>query len=628
MKRILVIDDSEVVRETLALILRRDFIVSQRSPGSGGVVFPGPSEDIDLLIFGLRPNLGVEVSQFLAFAAKAPFAVLFLVESKSAARALEERDRVRCLVKPFNPYVLLDEVGQLLSRENILSGDLPAAPASEKAVDSGTLEYPFLSLGASRLARRFAMAPLPLLIYGEIGCGQERVARGIYDMQPARGRPVTLNAAEINRDYLALKKAEITSSGRLAGSRLAVIIENLDKCSPAGQSLLLEFLERGEEEFGGLRLFTTSRADLLEKVYLGEFLEPLYYKLATLTLKLAPLRDRRGDIPRIAAWCAQSLARALGLGAVSFSTEAEERLSKYLWFGNVCEMETVIARTLAVYRKNQIEAGELVFDFSDEKELPDFRDEETHGAPAPQPKEETRAVSAPSAAPGGSFKDAGLGNGRARAIELNVLIHELAHELKNPMVTIKTFAQLLGDRYQDENFRVRFRDVVGGDIERMDDLLESMIEFADFSQPRTRNVALGVKLRGAVEAIHSECAKRQVRIRWKGDPANDEVRTDEEQLAYVLKNVLLAVLGQARAGSEIEMDLAQRGTLIISYLREGGRFTAITHYFHTSAQGAEETVLPLRILLSKELLERNGGRMIFDQSDSERDIVKMEFTLA
>ena len=72
-------------------------------------------------------------------------------------------------------------------------------------------------------------------------------------------------------------------------------------------------------------------------------------------------------------------------------------------------------------------------------------------------------------------------NGHAKSVDLNLVIHELAHEFKNPMVTIKTFAQLLGERYQDENFRSRFQEVVGGDIERMDDLLEVMIEFADFT---------------------------------------------------------------------------------------------------------------------------------------------------
>jgi len=92
------------------------------------------------------------------------------------------------------------------------------------------------------------------------------------------------------------------------------------------------------------------------------------------------------------------------------------------------------------------------------------------------------------------------------------LIQELAHELKNPMVTIKTFAQLLKDRYHDENFRSRFQDVVSGDIEGMDELLELMIEFAEFSQPRWSKVPPQEKLRSALTEVTNECAKRQMQI--------------------------------------------------------------------------------------------------------------------
>ena len=93
----------------------------------------------------------------------------------------------------------------------------------------------------------------------------------------------------------------------------------------------------------------------------------------------------------------------------------------------------------------------------------------------------------------------GSTNGSVTRFDLNVVIHELAHELKNPMVSIKTFAQLLGDRYQDENFRTRFQEVVGSDIERMDELLEVMIEFADFAQPRKRRRGTGRKAARRIE---------------------------------------------------------------------------------------------------------------------------------
>ena len=104
----------------------------------------------------------------------------------------------------------------------------------------------------------------------------------------------------------------------------------------------------------------------MEKVYRGEFLEALYYKLATLTLKLQPVRERRDDIPVLADWFARSYADVLRISEPTFSAEASSRLCNYLWFGNLMELETVIARTLALRRKSSIEAVDLVFDFGDE----------------------------------------------------------------------------------------------------------------------------------------------------------------------------------------------------------------------------------------------------------------------
>ena len=100
--------------------------------------------------------------------------------------------------------------------------------------------------------------------------------------------------------------------------------------------------------------------------------------------------------------------------------------------------------------------------------------------------------------------------------DLSVVIHELAHEFKNPMVTIKTFAQLLEERYQDENFRSRFQDVVGSDIERMDGLLEMMLEFADFARPRLSKVVLADKLRAVLTDIPRRMRQAANPVRVEG----------------------------------------------------------------------------------------------------------------
>jgi DNA-binding NtrC family response regulator len=614
MKRILIIDESEVVRETLGLILGREFAVSKRPLGDNGLPSPDAAHEIDLLIFGVSPHHGLETGRLVQMARQLPFAVLFLVESKSTARVIESSDAFECLTKPFNPYELQERVGQLLTRGKPLivrhGWDEPA----RREDGSRYLEFPFLSRSAATLVRRFAATKLPLLIHGELGCGQLQVVSAIHRQQG--GLCVTVNAAAADADYLAQKRKEL---GSIAGANLTSIIlfiENLDRCQAAAQTGLSNYIAEAQQHCD-LRLLSTANADLLERVYRGEFPEGLYYQLAVLSLHLPPLRERLTDIPPLAQSFARQLAPSLRVREPVFSASACERLANYLWFGNLRELETVVARTMAIRNKEQIDATDLVFDFGGEMEAIDAS-ELVEFVPPAVPE---NMVSVPH----NSFDE--QTNGRAKSVELNLVIHELAHEFKNPMVTIKTFAQLLGERYHDENFRSRFQEIVGGDIERMDDLLEMMIEFADFTQPRQSVIALEEKARGALSEISSQCSKRQTRIDWKKNGVLQQIRSDEKQLAYILKNVLLAVLAEAKMGSEIEVNVSQPGVLMVTSLREGFRMGSVSHYLSDGGSQPEEGLLPLRLLLAKHLVEKNGGHFIADRTDAEKDIVRLEFPI-
>jgi DNA-binding NtrC family response regulator len=625
MKRILVIDESEMVRETLALILGRSFVVVKKPFGQGALSFENAEQGVDLLILGITPAFAAEASNLLTFAMHAPFAVLFLVDSKSAARAIENSERVACLTKPFNPYELKEKVGQLLARRPVFRDLL--SPSREHLEDkvSRYLAFPYLTRSAASLVHRFAASRLPVLISGEIGCGQDRIARAICVLQGNTGPQLVLNGADIDGDYLAQKALKFSLDPKSRESDITVVVENLDRMAPSAQPLLLDFLETGEERFDRWRVIATTNADLSEKLYRGELLEGLYRKLATLTLKLPPLRERREDIHDLAGWFARNCAKDLGLAEASFSSGALEQLKNYLWFGNLAEMEMVIARTLTIRRTPRIDTTDIIFDFMDQEAIVDEAEIDDGSPVAPEAKKELKLVSAHPTANGLSptpLSD----NGRAKSLELNAVIHELAHELKNPMVTIKTFAQLLGERYQDEHFRARFQDVVGHDIDRMDELLETMVEFADFPQPRSSAVSLEQKVRSALDEIGSECAKRDARFRWKGNGYSREIRVDEAQLKYVLKNVLLAVLAQVEKGSEIEIEVQKQGSLTISFSRELARVASIAPYL-TASKSSDENILPLRILLAKHVVERNGGRMLIDQSDSEKDLLTMEFPI-
>ena len=624
MKRILVIDESEVVRETLALILGSEFVIVKRPLKANE--FPiADVREVDLLILGVTPQLGAETARLLRFAARLPFAVLFLVESKSIARAIETTGEIPCLTKPFNPYELHQKVGQLLARRTDFpgSGDLEHRQESEDYLPY--LDFPYLSRSAASLARRFGAAPLPLLIAGEMGCGQTRVVAGICNLGGMSKLRVSMNAVEISEEYLEQKNLELSLQSHFYASPTTLIIENLEKCSSAGQSLLLNFLQEGNDRRTAVRYLTTANLELLEKVYRGEFLDSLYYRLATLTLKLAPLRERRDEIPIVAEWFAREFAKRLGLREPELSEDAKRRLTNYLWFGNLHEMETVIARTLAYRRNSRIDGTDLIFDFSvphpsDGSEFAEFAPVEAR--PNREGSDFQFEVYSRGPAPTSSI------NGHVKIADLTALIHELAHELKNPMVTIKTFAQLLGDRYEDENFRSRFQEVVGSDIERMDELLEVLIEFADFTRPRLSHVALSEKIRTVLNGIRLEGAERQTRVTWKGNGGADIIQIDESQLEYILKNILRVTLSDVRMGSEIEIDLSTAGTVGITYLREGARVASISHYLAEQNLPENTGILPLRVLLAKQLLESNGGRFMIHSPDGEKETLKLEFPLA
>jgi DNA-binding NtrC family response regulator len=622
MKRILIIDESEVIRETLALILGRDYIVSKRTLGDKQFRLADAHQECDLLIIGVAPQLGWEAVSLARFSAQLPCAVLFLVDSKSAARDLSESSEIACLPKPFNPYELHARVGQLLARQRNVSRPIISAGEAASRLHR-YLEFPYVSRSVASVVQRFAQTGLSILISGELGCGQENVARAIQTLQPDASIGVSFNVAEMSAEQLRRTSTELARCRQLDASAPILLIHNLDQCHTTDQSSLLRFLEEQDERDVPVRCLTTATGDLLERVYGNRFLAPLYYRLAMLTLKLPSLRERSEDIPLIAEWFARSHASALRLVTPTLSTEAQERLKNYFWFGNLNELETVVVRTLALSGGGAIDADDLVFDFGGDPLVGVKPFEMARSASAP-----TNSLAQPKLA---VYNASSRANGsvdiESTPIELSVVIHELAHELKNPMVTIKTFAQLLGDRYQDENFRARFQEIVGDDIERMDDLLEVMIEFADFAEPKPQSVALGEKLLSIARDIQTEAAKRQTRFEWKRHSPEQEIRSDESQLTFILRNVMLAVLSQAKLGSEITIDMARRGAITIAYLRESARVASITRYLKETAAQTNGGTLPLRILLAQQLVERNGGRFSIDQSAPDQDIFRLEFPI-
>lgn len=618
MKKILVVDESQAVRETIALVLGRDFAVAQKSSleaESSAPRDPAP----DLLIVGVSPASARQPSIFSNIAERFPCPILFLVDSGSAAGIKLPDANADSLAKPFNPYELKEKVASLLAAVSEPPRLLSAAWASG-SVPLHYIDYPFVPASVAALARKFALTPFPLLIMAEPGCGQEAVARAVHALNNRAGPWLSAHASVVVGPHAQDRINDVLASEGGESQRLTLFLSGIDGLDLSAQSGLLDFLAEQEGKGRELWLISTSRADLLEKTYRGEFSDALYYRLATLLLRLPALRDRPSDIPVLADLLAQECARQIGLGKVSFTPAAMERLRNYLWFGNLDEMEAVIARTLSVLRKELIDGPDLILGDS-------WEVEKTRAAASDrQPQFPESGAQKLAAVPASRTKKSSgvLPSGDDYSNEVRILISELAHELKNPMVTVKTFSQLLADRFDDPTFRVRFQQTVNGDIQRMDDLLEALLDFSRFGQPAKEKILIYEQLRRVEEELLPECIKRETALQWgkRGEAA--AVFVDKAQFIFAFKSILRAALAQVKPKSEIQMDVEGEGKVAISYLREGAGIGALHEYLGVATAANGDEALPLRMLLANILLERNGGGIKVDYHENGRARIRAE----
>jgi DNA-binding NtrC family response regulator len=206
---------------------------------------------------------------------------------------------------------------------------------------------------------RAAPSALPVLIQGETGTGKELLARALHDQSPRAAFPyVPINCAAlpenlIESELFGHERGAFTGAiERKTGlfevaTRGTVFLDEIGELSLALQSRLLRVLE--SQEFfrvGGtrpvrvdVRVVSATNRDLRAEVEAGRFREDLFYRLNGVTLRVPPLRERRGDIPLLAR---HFLDR--GKSGRLLDDSALASLAAYDWPGNVRELEMVIGR--------------------------------------------------------------------------------------------------------------------------------------------------------------------------------------------------------------------------------------------------------------------------------------------
>ncbi|WP_337157824.1 sigma-54 dependent transcriptional regulator [Pseudomonas putida] len=270
------------------------------------------------------------------------------------------------LEKPFTPQTLLGSLRRALEkRQLVLENRRLHQQADLKARLENTLLG--MSQGLQSLRRQvldLASLPVNVLIRGETGSGKERVARCLHDFGPRADKPfVALNCAAIPE---TLFEAELFGheSGAFTGAQGkrigkleyanggTVFLDEIESMPLAQQAKLLRVIQEQKLERLGanqsisvdLRIIAATKPDLLEEARAGRFREDLAYRLNVAELRLAPLRERREDIPLLFEHFARAAAERLGRTAPPVSGGQLAQLLAHDWPGNVRELANAAER--------------------------------------------------------------------------------------------------------------------------------------------------------------------------------------------------------------------------------------------------------------------------------------------
>jgi len=382
-QRVLIVDDEAIVgiacKRSLASEGHEVTICESAQAGLQTAL----TGDFDVVLLDLMmPEMsGLEVLKRIKTAGVASEVVIITGHStvETAVEAMKQ-GAADYLSKPFSPNdlrMLIRRVGErsALIRENMaLRQELGVQQGFEGIIgESAPMERVF------SLIKRVAPSDGTVLITGESGTGKEMVVRAIHRLSQRKDRPFlacdcsalapTLLESELFGHVKGSFSGAIANKQGLfeAADKGTLFLDEVSNISMDTQGKLLRVLETRRvrkvgdtgERAVDIRLVTSTNRDLAGMVAAGEFREDLYYRLNVVPVYLPPLRERSGDIPRLAnkfleGYCKKNQSQAKG-----FTSEAMSLMENYAWPGNVRELRNLVERMAILCDAERIEPRHL-----------------------------------------------------------------------------------------------------------------------------------------------------------------------------------------------------------------------------------------------------------------------------
>ena len=363
---VLVVEDDAVLREALADTLRFAGITTRVAADADSALRLLEEPGIGLVISDVQMP-GKDGYELLANVRRrrpdVPVVLMTAYGTVAKAVAAMQGGATDYIVKPFEARALIEMAKRQLALRTTPGDMIAADPESRRCVE---------------LARRIAQTEATVLITGESGTGKEVYARFIRDHSARAGAPfVAINCAAIPENMLeatlfgyekgAFTGALVAHAGKFEQAQGGtLLLDEISEMSQALQAKILRVLqEREVERLGGtrtihldVRVIATSNRDLAEEARLGRFRADLYYRLNVMSLRLAPLRSRPGDILPLARRAIQACA-VPGQPLPTLQPDAEALLLRHGWPGNARELVNIVQRAAWLAGGGPIDAAAI-----------------------------------------------------------------------------------------------------------------------------------------------------------------------------------------------------------------------------------------------------------------------------
>jgi len=489
------------------------------------------------------------------------------------------------------------------------------------------LHSPLFSFHVSSLIQKAGRHDLPVLILGEKGTGKELVAKIIHSRgEPKSDRFYKMDCRNLTEEAFDDQLSRLIREIGERAEPAALFMKEIGFLQREIQLKVLELTEEGfsdgrspQRPLKNLRYIASSSENLKEKVDQGRFLEDLYYRFNTLSIYLPPLRERSKEIPAIAQSILADHAKKMKMKGIEISDRVLGLLRSYWWPENLRELEHVLLRSAIFSEGGRLMEKDLFFETGYEgNSFVDFLKKS-----GLDPDRMERGIFSPE--PNGS--------------SLPLFFIELVHRIKNPLVSVKTFTQLLRDKFSDPEFRDTFYRIVSEDIEKIDRVLNDLLSYIKVNTPLSKTDTVNSILEEVLRRHEAQLETKKVKVFKKLEKDLPETVVHDEHLKYILNSILQFAIPFIPLNGSIGLltkSFAPEGERMI---RRDGKYIEILIAFTGYKKPVEpfETLLgipgvptgdpiELELRLAREMIQKNQGLMKFEVNETKpRTLISLRF---